>query len=92
MSDIFRPKSDHKIENNRKVYYSSIEDGNVSLEKEISLNDLLSDRYLFTKRVKIISKDGNEMICNVAGKVSDRIITMDGRHLKIDDIERILLQ
>lgn len=91
MSDIFRPKSDHKIENNRKVYYSSIEESSVSSEKEISLNDLLSDRYLFTKRVKIISKDGDEMVCNVAGKVSDRLITMDGRHIKIDDIERILL-
>lgn len=93
MSNIFKPDVDHKINNNKKVFYSSINE-EVEIkksEKEISLQELLSDRYLFNKTVKIITKD-NEIVGNVAGKVSDRLITMDGYHVKISDIEKIILQ
>lgn len=93
MSNIFKPDVNHKINNNKKVFYSSLtEEPNIrKSEKEISLQELLSDRYLFNKTVKIITKD-NEIVGNIAGKVSDRLITMDGYHVKISEIEKIILQ
>jgi len=93
MSKIFKPEINHKIENNKKVFYSSIkEEPEIrTTEREISLQELLSDRYLFNKTVRIITKN-NEIVGNVAGTVSDRLVTMDGNHVKINDIERILLK
>lgn len=93
--EIFKPNIGN-INNNKKTYCSFIEN---SLEVEASedineepidfINRLGSDgSYIFSKNVVIKTKD-NIYNTKIAGKIGNKIITLDNKSINIDDIEKI---
>lgn len=92
--DIFKPNV--HVNNNRKVYYSFLDD-RLNIDKE---NDYEEDprdfienlsksgAYMFSKNVIIKTKD-KTYDTRIAGKIGDRIITLDNDSINISDIERI---
>lgn len=92
--EIFKPKIENEIRNNREVYCSFLED-RVKEKEEIGLvNENPYDTlmrlssyggYLFSKPVKITTKD-RVYHTKIAGKMNDRIVTMDKDVILISDI------
>lgn len=94
--EIFKPKIG-KIDNNKKAYYSFLEDRLDIKTDEYEENDDVitfmnklarSGSYIFNKDVIIITKD-KKYETRIAGKLGDRIITLDNDSIRIDDIIKI---
>ena len=91
--NIFKPEINHKINNNRNVYYSFIEEevNNTSNERKTEdvvekINRLIKENsYIFNKQVLIKTKE-REYLTKIAGKMQNKIITVDGHSINIDDI------
>ena len=85
-----------EINNNERVYCSFLED-KLGVRKDDLTDEAPSDfinrlvksgSYMFSKRV-IIKANGKIYDTKIAGKIGDKIITMDNDSLKISDIEKI---
>lgn len=94
--EIFKPEIG-KIDNNKKAYYSFLEDRLDIKTDEYEENDDVitfmnklarSGSYIFNKDVIIITKD-KKYETRIAGKLGDRIITLDNDSIKVDDIIKI---
>lgn len=94
--EIFKPEIG-KIDNNKKAYYSFLEDRLDIKTDEYEENDDVitfmnklarSGSYIFNKDVIIVTKD-KKYETRIAGKLGDRIITLDNDSIKIDDIIKI---
>ena len=92
--NIFKPTINHKITNNKRAYYSFLESNdeefrNSNEDPEITLNRLLnSGSYIFSKKVKIVTNDKTYRTKN-AGKMGDKIITLDKDVIALNDIKEI---
>ena len=93
---IFKPNISNKINNNKKVYYSFIEESNSipnqkhKIEPVDKLKELMNkDGYIFNKKV-IINTDHNTYDTRIAGTINDKIITIDGKSIYIKDIKEII--
>lgn len=95
--EIFKPKIGN-INNNKKTYCSFIED-KLGVEKEEHIesfeepidfiNRLGSDGgYIFSKTVVIETKDATYET-KIAGKLGNKIATLDNKVINIDDIIKI---
>lgn len=94
--EIFKPEIG-KIDNNKKAYYSFLEDRLDIKTDEYEENDDVitfmnklarSGSYIFNKDVIIVTKD-KKYETRIAGKLGDRIITLDNDSIRIDDIIKI---
>lgn len=94
--EIFKPEIG-KIDNNKKAYYSFLEDRLDIKTDEYEENDDVitfmnklarSGSYIFNKDVIIVTKD-KKYETRIAGKLGDRIITLDNDSIKVDDIIKI---
>lgn len=93
---IFKPSFTNKINNNRKVYYSFIEEEqNIKNETRTTtpsekLKELMNkDGYIFNKNV-IIKTNQNIYDTRIAGKINDKIVTIKGDSIDIKDIKEII--
>lgn len=95
--NIYKPPFNKKITNNRKTYYSFIED-KMDYKNEIRSNEAPLDTlsrlsnsgsYIFNKRVDIITND-KTYHTKIAGKMGNRVITVDGDNIYLDDIMQII--
>lgn len=95
--NIYKPLFDKKIANNKKAYYSFLEDkigkadeGFVGEAPVDTINRLTnSGSYIFNRKVDIITND-KTYHTKIAGKVGDRIVTIDGDNIFLDDIKQII--
>ena len=94
--EIFKPEIG-KIDNNKKAYYSFLDDRLDIKTDEYEENDDVitfmnklarSGSYIFNKDVIIVTKD-KKYETRIAGKLGDRIITLDNDSIKVDDIIKI---
>ena len=94
--EIFKPEIG-KIDNNKKAYYSFLEDRLDIKTDEYEENDDVitfmnklarSGYYIFNKDVIIVTKD-KKYETRIAGKLGNRIITLDNDSIKVDDIIKI---
>ena len=94
--EIFKPEIG-KINNNKKAYYSFLEDRlDVKTDEYEESDDVISfmnklarsGSYIFNKDVIIVTKD-KKYETRIAGKLGDRIITLDNDSIRIDDIIKI---
>lgn len=93
--EIFKPNIGN-INNNRKTYYSFLDD-KLGIEREaeqkeepIDFINRLSNNgsYIFSKKVIIKTKD-KTYDTKIAGKLGDKIITLDNESIRIGEIEKI---
>lgn len=94
--NIYKPPINHKVNNNKKAYYSyletdNIEAGNYQDEEPMdTLNRLInSGSYIFNKKVQIITNT-KTYNTKIAGKIGDRIITIDGDDIYLSNIKKII--
>lgn len=94
--EIFKPEIG-KINNNKKAYYSFLEDRlDVKTDEYEESDDVISfmnklarsGSYIFNKDVIIVTKD-KKYETRIAGKLGDRIITLDNDSIKVDDVIKI---
>ena len=93
--NIFKPNMDF-IDNNKKAYYSYLENPYIEEHKKednIDVLDFLNDlsnssSYVFNKRVVIITSN-KTYDTRIAGKLGNRLITLDNDSININDIEKI---
>lgn len=98
--EIFKPNMDF-IDNNEKAYVSFLQNGdskldtsdfldndNNSLDVVDFINTLSHNGYIFHKRVVIVTRD-KTYDTRIAGKIGNRIITLDNDSINIDDIVKI---
>lgn len=94
--EIFKPEIG-KIDNNKKAYYSFLEDRlDIKIDEYEENDDVItfmnklarSGSYIFNKDVIIVTKD-KKYETRIAGKLGDRIITLDNDSIRIDDIIKI---
>ena len=95
MSNIFKPKINHSLNNNKRVYYSYLEANNnidtrTSNEKPIeTLNRLMQNgSYIFNRKVLIETKN-KVYETKIAGRIDKRVITIDGDDILLSDIIKI---
>ena len=93
--NIYKPNIG-EINNNERVYCSFLED-KLGVRKDDIIDEtpsafierlVKSGSYMFSKRV-IIKTTGQVYDTKIAGKIGDKIITMDNDSIKISDIEKI---
>ena len=93
--EIFKPNIGN-INNNRKTYYSFLDD-KLGIEREVEqkeepmdfINRLSNNgSYIFSKKVIIKTKD-KIYDTKIAGKLGDKIITLDNESIRIGEIEKI---
>lgn len=95
--EIFKPNMEFK-DNNKKAYYSYLEEPFVKQEESIEENKLdvidflntlaASSSYVFNRKVVIVTKD-KTYDTRIAGKLGNKIITLDNNSIDIDDIIKI---
>lgn len=97
--EIFKPNMDF-IDNNEKAYVSFLQNGdkrndisgfvndNTTVDVIDFVNGLSKNGYVFNKRVVIVTKN-KTFDTRVAGKIGNRIITLDNDSINIDDIVKI---
>ena len=85
------------IDNNKKTYCSYLEDRSSikdeNYNKPNSKEDIInfinklssSESYVFNKNIKIKTKN-DEFETRIAGKIGNRLITLDNKSINIDDI------
>lgn len=86
--DIYKPNIGY-IDNNEKVYYSFLED-NFNDKKEKDPEDFIRSlekegSYMFRKNV-IIKTRNSEFDTKIAGRINDKLITMDHEVIPIKNI------
>lgn len=94
-SSIFKPNMSF-IDTNKKTYYSYLEkpfikDNNTEEDIDVLefLNKLSNNgSYVFSKRVTIITNN-KTYNTRVAGKIGNKIITLDNDSIDINDIKKI---
>ncbi len=93
---IFKPNMSF-IDNNEKAYVSFLKDDTVPISMDendsddvISFLEKLSSSgtYIFNKKVKIVTSD-DTYHTRIAGKIGNRLITLDNDSINIDDILKI---
>ncbi len=91
MPKIFKPDINHKLENNKDVFCSYENDFNESniTRKEVELDDLLKDPYFFRRDVIIYTKE-KVYDTKIAGKMNDKIITLNNDSININDIIKLV--
>lgn len=93
--EIYKPNMDF-IDNNKKTFYSYVEEPSPRLEDEVSsesVQDFLnkvsgSGRYVFNRNVVIVTRD-KTYDTKIAGKLGNKIVTLDNDSIDIDDIVKI---
>ena len=98
--EIFKPNMEF-IDNNEKAYVSflhnnedifdsrdALENIDTSVNVINFINGLSHDGYVFNKRVVIVTNN-KTYDTRIAGKIGNRIITLDGDSINIDDIVNI---
>ncbi len=97
--EIFKPNMSF-TDNNKKAYYSYLEDPleieNENIEKTEDTTDVIgflnnissSGSYVFNKKVIIVTND-RTYDTRIAGKLGNRLITLDNDSINIDDIKKI---
>ena len=95
--NIFKPNMDF-IDTNKKAYYSYLEkpfikDEDKEEKENVDVLEFLNKlsnngSYVFNKRVVIVT-DNKTYDTKIAGKLGNRLITLDNESIKIDDIKKI---
>lgn len=92
--EIFKPNMNFK-DNNKKAFYSYLEetdfdDSDLESYNVIDFINSLSNSgsYVFNKKVVIVTKD-NKYDTRIAGKMGNRLITLDNDSININDIVKI---
>ena len=94
--EIFKPNMSF-IDNNKKAYYSYLEEPSLRKEEEKEelggVQDFLnkisnSGGYVFNKKVVIVTKD-KTYDTKIAGKIGNRLVTIDNDSISINDILKI---
>lgn len=94
--EIFKPEIGN-VNNNKKAYYSFLEDRlDIKTDDYEENDDVISfmnklaksGSYIFNKDVVIVTKD-KRYETRIAGKLGDRIVTLDNESIRIDDIVKI---
>ena len=94
--EIFKPEIG-RIDNNKKAYYSFLEDRlDIKTEKYEENEDVIdfmnklakSGSYIFNKDVIIVTKD-KKYETRIAVKLGDRIVTLNNDSININDIIKI---
>ena len=94
--EIFKPEIG-RIDNNKKAYYSFLEDRlDIKTEKYEENEDVIdfmnklakSGSYIFNQDVIIVTKD-KKYETRIAGKLGDRIVTLNNDSININDIIKI---
>lgn len=94
--EIYKPNIGN-INNNTKTYYSFLDDRLDIERKEESINESPIDfinklsksgTYIFDKDVVIVTKD-KKYETRIAGKIGNRVITLDNDSININDIIKI---
>ena len=95
--NIFKPESDHRFDNNKKVYYSYLDNIFIEPKDDLKRNAKLEDpssviyrlshggSYIFNKNVIIKTRDKTYRT-KIAGTINNRVITLDGNSILLDDI------
>ena len=92
--NIFKPIINHKLCNNKRVYYSYLDSSfddmlDTTSDVDATLNRLLnSGSYIFSKVVEIKTKEKNYRT-KIAGKLKDKIVTIDKEVIPINEIVEI---
>ncbi len=91
--EIFKPRIEHDLNNNKNAYYSFInekEERKEIKEDPVDTLDRLikNNSYIFNKNIKIVTKD-KEYNTKIAGKIGKKVITLDGDSINIEDIIKI---
>ena len=91
--NIFKPKINHNLTNNKYIYYSyknDKEEKEYKNETPIETLDRLirNNSYIFKQKVLITTKD-KTYLTKIAGKIGKNIITLDNDRINIDDIIKI---
>ena len=95
-SDIFKPNIG-SVNNNQNAYYSFLEKDetrvNNSSSKKEDVNSFINKlsskgEYIFSKQV-IIETNDKTYDTKIAGKMGNRIVTLDGDTINIDDIKSV---
>lgn len=96
--EIFKPCIGN-VNNNKKTYYSFLDD-RLDIEKDeeevFTRDDAIdfinklskSGSYIFNRDVVIVTKD-KKYETRIAGKMGDRVVTLDNDSIMINDIIRI---
>ena len=92
---IFKPDIGY-INNNKKTYCSFIEELPTEERKHADINSFLDNisrngEYVFNKRVTIVTKD-KTYHTKIAGKMGNRIVTIDGNSINTENIIDIFEQ
>lgn len=89
--EIYKPNMSFK-DNNKKAYYSYLEDYKEEPKEEKTVSDFLEElattSYVFNKKVIIVTKE-KTYDTRIAGKLGNKIITLDNDSINIDDITKI---
>lgn len=93
--EIFKPNMSF-IDNNKKAYYSFLEEPSEreeQVEESSNVQDFLNKiaqkgRYVFNRNVVIVTKD-KKYDTKIAGKLGNRIVTLDNDSIPLDDIVEI---
>lgn len=94
--EIFKPEIG-KIDNNKKAYYSFLEEETkINQEQYEESEDVIdfmnklakSGSYIFNKDVVIVTKN-KKYETRIAGKLGDRIVTLDNESININDIIKV---
>ena len=89
--EIYKPNMSFK-DNNKKAYYSYLEDHKEEAKEEKSVSEFLEElattSYVFNKKVIIVTKE-KTYDTRIAGKLGNKIITLDNDSINIDDITKI---
>ena len=88
-SSIYKPDVGN-VGNNKEVFYSFVKDevnNKVKSEKPLEFLERLDKEgtYIFSKKVIIETKD-NVYDTKIAGRINNKIITIDSKKIPIEDI------
>lgn len=94
--EIFKPNMDF-IDNNKKTFYSHVEEPSPRVEEDESSSESVQDflnkvsgsgGYVFNRRVVIVTRD-KTYDTKIAGKLGNKIVTLDNDSIDVDNIVRI---
>lgn len=98
LPEIFKVQLKKGVDNNDKVYYSSLANINNKNKTYFNNNDSINTKlrklfnngsYIFNIKV-IIKTKNNSYDTKIAGKLGDRIITIDNKIIPINEIIDII--
>ena len=82
---------DHELNNNKDVFFSSLKEERTNSRENISreVNEIFANPHHVYKSRVLITIDGVQTEEVIVGKFKDDILTLNGRHININQIQNI---